>query len=442
MSQAVGIEQLKQEQKNRVQKTDRTLPTNKISNTYRGLKVLGLVADTTACGYYRVINPLHMLGQMGATVHYSSHHGLEEFRKYDIILAPRQHSPEVYEILRSIQFEDKIVIFELDDDLDAVLKDSPAYATYHPGAPETEWIHKFIANAHGFTTTTLELAKWYSQSNQNVRVLGNFIDFSLRDWHANVTWNNGNPIITPKPIEKPKEWEGYRVIEYSFGSTHNSDIKLLGPTFKNLLEKYDDIIIALYSSIESVEFFRTQFNIKSERMLHIPARHYLDHPPALFGADIQLAPLVGCQFNVAKSPLKFLESAAAGAAVIGTNLAPYARLAREHPGIFNLVGSGKDCHRSWEEAISYLLDNPDVRREQQIKGRQLVFDEYSLERNVHLWPQAWKSINEYAHKGLLGPPDNKKSSHQYKSYGNAKPKDPCPCGSGLSYSACCRDAWG
>ncbi len=42
----------------RIFNTSRQLPTNKVSNRFAGLNVLGLVADNSACGYYRVINPI------------------------------------------------------------------------------------------------------------------------------------------------------------------------------------------------------------------------------------------------------------------------------------------------------------------------------------------------------------------------------------------------
>lgn len=426
----------------RLRTTETVHPTNRISNHYSGMKVLGLVADNSACGYYRVINPIHMLGQMGAEVHYSSHHNLETFLKYDIIIAPRQHNAEVYEILRFVSWEDKCIIFEIDDDLDAVMKDSPAYPTYHPEGQEVKNIHKFISKAHGLTTSTYELGKWYSQSNRNVRILGNYIDFSLRDWHADVKWEMGSPIITPRFIEKPKEWEGYTVIEWSGGSTHTSDLKLIGPAIKNILEKYENTLFVFYSSVEGLVKLIEEAKLPKDRVVHIPARHFLDHPKALFGADIHLAPLVCNQFNLAKTDLKFLESATAGAAVIGSNVGPYARLSQRHPGIFSLVGEGKDCFPTWESAIEYLINNPEERMTRAVKGRQLVFDNYSLESNVHLWPTAWRSIIAHALSGDLGPPDQVMPRSKYKSYGTTKAKDPCPCSSGLQYRACCRDAWG
>ena len=78
-----------------------------VSDRFKGLKVLGLVADTSACGHYRVINPLHMLKMHGADVHYSSFHSMDDFFKHDVIIVPRQHSKEVYETIRHVAWEGK-----------------------------------------------------------------------------------------------------------------------------------------------------------------------------------------------------------------------------------------------------------------------------------------------------------------------------------------------
>ena len=60
----------------------------------------------------------------------------------------------------------------------------------------------------GVTTTTPEMARWCYQNNRNVAILENYIDFSLRDWNADVIFEDGYPIIKPLPVRKPKEWEG------------------------------------------------------------------------------------------------------------------------------------------------------------------------------------------------------------------------------------------
>jgi len=419
------------------------LPDIVVSNRYKDLKVLGLVADTSACGYYRVINPLHSLKIHGAEVNYSSFHSFDSFMSHDIIVAPRQHSPEVYEALRQAAWEGKFIIYELDDDLHSVLPSSPAYQVYHPGSPELAMLPKIMYACHGVTTTTPEIARWYYKDNRNVAILGNYIDPGFRDWGMDVKYDlAGNPTVTLKDIQKPEEWKDKIVIMYSGGSTHGEDMQQIGHPLKKILEKYPNVQLALNLGINHVQDLIQKFNLPYDQVTYVPARHFLDHPTALHGADIGLAPLIPCQFNCAKSELKFLEMSAVGAVPVGSNVGPYARFNRKHPGYSLLVGNqGSDSFNTWEEALESLINNPEKLATMKAQARQLILDEYLLEKNIDRWPAAWMQIADNVRKGIVGRPDKIESIGHYKSYGRLGPNDPCPCGSGKKKKKCCGGAW-
>lgn len=334
------------------------------------------------------------------------------------------------------------VVYEIDDDLDAVLPSSPAYWAYHQGSPELQMIHKVMSWADGVTTTTPEMARWCSQNNRNVGILENYIDFSFRDWGADVTYEDGLPIITPKPIIKPKEWEGKIVVGYAAGTTHQEDVKIMGPQISALLKKHSNVHFALYMSPNQAKEFMETYQIPEGRYTIVEARHFLDFPSGLHGIDIGLCPLVCNQFNLAKSFLKCIEYMAVGIVPITSNVGPYARFNTRHPGYIVNTGRGNCEANSLIEGVEFLLDNPDILRERQIKGRQLIVDKYSLEKNIANWPATWMAINERKLQGDVGPPVNKKPKNYYRSYGNVGRNDPCPCGSGLKYSSCCIQSYG
>jgi glycosyltransferase involved in cell wall biosynthesis len=378
---------------------------------------------------------------MGATIETSSVQNIQSFLDYDIIVAPRQYNPDVYEALRVAAWEGKLLIYEVDDDLDHVLPSSPAYKHYHKGSMELKWLPKIMQVCHGLTTTTPEIALWYSNYFSNIRIIENFIDFSLRDWNADVAWFEGSPVITPKPKKRLPELEGKRVIMWSGGSTHREDLQSIAGSIRKILEDYEDTVFVLYAGLEMVSLFAGE-GIPLDRMYHVQARHFIDHPEMLHIADIGLAPLVGCQFNVCKSNLKVLETFASGAACVASNIGPYARFNRKHPNLLLTVGKADDSFRGWYDAIAYLLDNPQECQERGDRGRRLVIEQYSLERNIHLWPLAWRSISDSVSKGITGPPENPKPAKERLSWGTTGPNDECPCGSKLKYKNCCVDAWG
>lgn len=791
----IDLKEANQAQRESIKTSKRQLPNIKVSDALKGIRVLGVVADNSACGYYRIINPLHMLRTYGAVADYSSDKGLAEFWNYDVIILPRQHNKEVLEAARFAAWEGKIVIYEIDDDLHHVLPSSPAYFSYHPGAPELKQIPEFISACHGFTTTTPEIARWYYQHNQNVAICENYIDFSFRDWNVNVQWDSGHPIIKPLPPRRipgtegkivigwsggscyddqtevltefrgfqlfknldrgekvatlnrvtgcleyqqpteyfdmpfdgmlhivetgdinfavtPNHWmyvsqahnltkkklsfstvqaenlsrsnyhvkrdaswggqereyfllpsikegrhgkilpekripmnqwlrflgfwvaEGYtskklkhvgivqtkdnglldemeallrgwgfhprrskagtelrifskqlwsylsplgesisksfpsevlqlsgeqirialnafiegdgtvdglcygktrawtsspvladQLVEMALktgwaanvsnrgqrrsqiqgrevrptrdnfeirfarcepkhhrlqplirakdhkrvpykgniycvtvpnhllyvrrkgksfwcGNTHQEDLLQIGKALYKALTNRDDTLLAMYCSVDAMLSLKNKFNLPEDKIIHIPARHFLDHPGGMHGIDIGLAPLVNCQFNLAKSHLKVLEGMAANTAMIASNVGPYARLWRRHPGSFDLVGKADHCQRTWDDAILSLIEDPDRLREQKIRGRQLAISNYSLERNVYAWPNAWKAIAERTSKGIIGPPTEVHPSRMYETFGRVDRSEACPCGSGQEYSKCCVEAWG
>lgn len=426
----------------RVKTAHRQLPDIQVGDQYSGWKIMGLVADNSACGYYRVILPLHMLKMLGAEVNYTSFQQGDAFGKYDIIVAPRQHNPEVLEVLRHATWEGKLLVYEIDDDLHHVEPSNPAYTVYHNGTEECRLIPEFLNSAHGWTTTTPELARLYYQHNQNPVVIDNFIDYSLRDWGMDVQWEKGEAIITPKKLERPAEWEGKIVLAWSGGTTHREDLAQVGPAIRSILLSNPQVIFAFYGSWDMYNWILSTYNIPAERTSYVKARHFMDYPSGLHGFDISLAPITCNQFNLCKSYLRIQEMLAVGSACIASNVGPYARWDAKHPGSVLLVGSGPRCESSWTQAIQRLIDDEPLRLKMQETGRQLVADNYSLEKNIHRWPMAWAAIADQREQGLLGPDPMKREKTWYKSYGSAGRNDPCPCGSGLKYKDCHTGAWG
>ena len=424
----------------RISTSKAQLNNDVVSDRFKNLNAIGLVADSGACGYYRVINPLHLLKRLGANVRYEHTVKLGDFREADVILAPRQFNPDAYEMLRMLQWEGKKIIFEIDDDLHHVLPSSPAYTVFHPGAQSLEFLEKGLSNAHGVTVTTQELKQVYSRFNSNIEVVPNFIDFSQRDWNVDVTWKGGYPVFEPKPIVKPEKWKGKTVILWSGGSSHKTDLDLLFKDIGQILKNYPETLFAYYGAKELFDASNKPGHIPADRVEFLETRHFIDHPQGLFGADIGLAPIQGCEFNIHKSCLKVIEGFSAGMAMVASCVGPYARLYSEYPESFLMVGQSDACYADWYSAIEELVKDENLRNSLQVQGRKLAIEKFSLENNIDLWPKAWGQLITNAEKGLLGPDDKQ----VYKPiYGLVGRNNPCPCGSGLRYKNCsCFGAWG
>lgn len=156
-----------------------------ISQRWKGLNALFLSADVNACGSYRCIHPAEYLNRHGASCRATTVVSLRDMLAADIIIVQRQYDPNVAEtLLWEAKRAGKLLIFEIDDNLDAVLPSSPVYGIYHNGAPQIKELHKIIAGCHGMTVSTVELAGDYSIYQPNCEVLPNSIDFDIRDWET------------------------------------------------------------------------------------------------------------------------------------------------------------------------------------------------------------------------------------------------------------------
>lgn len=116
---------------------------------------------------------------------------------------------------------------------------------------------------------------------------------------------------------------------------------------------------------------------------HLPLDLY---PRSYAEIDIACCPLEDVPFNRAKSPIKAMEFAAAGAAVVASPTV-YSGLIRT--GTDGLIASSAD---HWEHLLDILIENPRYRA---TLGRRLLYRverDHTLQANISKWPAAWTEI--------------------------------------------------
>ena len=92
------------------------------------IAVFGWLADQTACGHYRIMQPLKTLAKKhGVQVEFGSMSELP----YTLIVAQRTHKPECVEFLQYLKTHRPggvpKIVYEIDDDLWSIEKDNPGY---------------------------------------------------------------------------------------------------------------------------------------------------------------------------------------------------------------------------------------------------------------------------------------------------------------------------
>lgn len=395
---------------------------------YRGLNVVGFLADRTACGNYRMLSPFEILNRRGANCQAMTVLDPVALNKADIVIAQRQYHPDMIGLLKQVKAAGKKVYYEVDDNFDRVMPTSPVYGVYHPGhnarvstkkSLQLDNSQSALANikrtlevCDGATVSTPDLAEYYSRYQPNIRVVPNAIDFSIRDWTTN-------------PDNKP---EDTIVIGYTFGSTHWEDAQILEKPMRAVLDKYPNVKFGLYCDPVMARGLMEEWCLDPSQVHFVAPRSFEDYPEGIGHFDIGLAPLKQTAFNAAKSNLKFLEQAAKKIPVVASVSAPYSTTIL--PG-----ETGQLCSTAsdWTDALFELVENESKRKAMGQAAYDFVYKNFNLDTIADQWPAAWNYLAQAKITAPVKP-----------VFQNLGRNDVCPCGCGQKYKKCRASygAWG
>jgi hypothetical protein len=150
---------------------------------------------------------------------------------------------------------------------------------------------KTIGMVDMVTVTNENLANIFRPYNENVRILPNCIDVP--------EWNKLN-IVRDNPEEIRIGWQG--------GHSHWEDLLMIRDPLKQICEKYPNVKIVMmgYMPVSMDKEFR-QGQLEFKKWVEVPAHPYR---LAAMDLDIGLIPLKKNQFNICKSPIKWVEYSA------------------------------------------------------------------------------------------------------------------------------------
>lgn len=262
-----------------------TLDSSTKQQIYKDLRIVGLAADDSACGHYRMVNPLTYLNSLGARCEWYNYSRPDMVEWADIVITQRSYDRVLQtDVLNRLGKMGKTIVYEIDDNLHCVDPDSHAFGVFHPGSPELTAAGRNMADCDGMTVSTLELAGMYQSMNPNIRYVPNAIDFEMRDWEY-------------VPPEKDPR---FIYLGISGGLTHTPDWKDFDAVVKPLLDKYKNVKLALYTGKQMVDFLMNRWQLDMDRVEIVPPQSFHDYPKNLGWFDIGLGPLKNIRFNSAK----------------------------------------------------------------------------------------------------------------------------------------------
>ncbi|MFL6195941.1 MAG: glycosyltransferase family 4 protein, partial [Thermoanaerobaculia bacterium] len=131
--------------------------------------------------------------------------------------------------------------------------------------------------------------------------------------------------------------------------------------------------------------------VPPERAAFLPWRHdYAAYARALAGQrpDVLIAPLDASRFSASKIPIKFLESAAVGAAGIYSRVPPYTDFVRD--GETGLLV--ENTEEAWEQALERLAGDAALRRGIAARALAEVRERYATEKVLPAFLEALRSV--------------------------------------------------
>jgi len=287
----------------------------------------------------------------------------EQLRQADVVHMWRLFRAPARRLASALKEAGVAVVFDNDDDMTRVPKNSPAYREMKAArAQVAQELGAMLRLADVVTTTCGELAgRLRRLGGGDVRVVENYVEAGF--------------------VRERRSAADGVTVGWVAGQEHRGDLKdlRLRRTFEQLLEEHPHV------SLVSVG---VDLGVRSERYVHhafIPLREL---PETIAGFDLALAPIADVSFNRVRSNIKVKEYAAAGVPWLASPIGPYKDLGAEQGG--RLVPD-----HGWSQALDELVTDHDARAT--LAERAAAWGRtQTVEANVEAWEAVFAEAAERA----------------------------------------------
>ena len=326
----------------------------------------------------------------------------------DVLWLNRQTDPAVLEIARKVQARGARVIYEFDDNTNAVPHDNPASKVYGTGKPATVTAEWFTREADLVIVSTPDLAEEYRRYRSGpIAVCYN----AMRD--EDLAW------LRPPEVTGAPKRPGELRIGWAGSGTHFGDLRLVLKPLRWALEHYSEARLVLVGLgkptmprignsadhvrtlfpahlLPRVEFAGDTFGSgpKADRFRagdadHLETLSTFRYYELIQAADFDLAiaPIVSSTFNRSKSWLKILEYGALGIPSIASNFGPYRQYVYTAKSTTPPALLAHD-DRGWKDALERLLQFPAQRALYANAALEVAASEHALSAGVLEWEHA------------------------------------------------------
>lgn len=337
-------------------------------------------ADEQGCGFHRLIWPAQALRAQGLDVRVvlpSMRQGIGgeiDRRTGKLVGAVTPPDAEVV-VMQRVSFDNLMdaipmmrakgiaVVVDMDDDLDRIDPNNPAFAGLRPGGTGVGRRHSWrnaaraCAAATLVTVSTPRLLRTYASHGRGV-VLENRIPAR----YLNIPHEDSTDVGWPGSVH-----------------SHPFDLQEIGPAVARLAREGID-----YRGVGDREGLRQALGLDEDPET-TGATSVHDWAAAVATLGVGMAPLADTAFNEAKSWLKPLEMMACGVPWVASPRVEYARL-HALTGAGRLAAKPKD----WYRELRRLALSPSLRQDMSETGRETA-RKWTIEGSAWLWGEVWQS---------------------------------------------------
>lgn len=310
-----------------------------------------------ACALYRQFIP-HLNIDGSRFIFHPGQIALHLFIEADVAIVQRQVSANNYAALLELKKYGMKIIYDLDDNLWSITADNPAYKYFQDvkaGFGQCAEVCDLIT----VSTPGLASAVRTALGRRNIAIAPNAIDYRLF------------------PPPRPRD-DGRIVIGWAGSNTHDVDIEAAWSVLPEVIQNHPNVWLELVGGTAPPKELKGHPRVKSRGW--IPVGEF-GQRMATWAWDITIAPLADTRFNRSKSNIKILEASAINAAILVSDVQPYAEFFQLAKTQWPVCKTRED----WRKKLTMLVNEPELRHGMAKETRRVAEEWYDIKNVKEIW---------------------------------------------------------
>jgi len=350
------------------------------------MKIYFTLSTQQGCYFVRSMIPMIAGGWNGdqtslLSAHLNGNQMAQACMDADVVVFHRPNDDRCLEIADKLRQLGKKIVMDSDD----TYKDIDGQKWQYLLNKVDGYLDKFGREADMITCSTEFLAKEYRALNKNVVVLPNTVDPDFWPDEDEILRNDGEKVRIGFVGSVAYGGDFSQMQDALMELNKREDVQLVLFGLPPKTEGFMKVVVPAHKK----EFqFWESLNIEWQPL--VPMKDYIQTLNEL-KLDLMVIPRGDRYFNRCKSNLKFLEASMLEIPVIAqgfsTGDSPY----QQNPEDANRMVIITD-NNEWLPAINKMVENKEMRREIGKRAREYVIQNYSIEKHINKWEEAYKSL--------------------------------------------------